>query len=179
MKDVPKLIIIQGGKIFPRVSRQDKLFGVKAFAVALIISFMAAFWPDIQSDVHVISVPSVSRPLSRPDLRIIDGDTMQDTRSGVRYRLVDVDTPETGRRARCMAERRLGEQAKEMVRTLVAGARNLEIKPEGRLDRYGRTLAYIEVDGRNLGSALVDYKLARPWGGRRMPWCDGRGNLIY
>ncbi|PAP96113.1 thermonuclease family protein [Mesorhizobium wenxiniae] len=39
-------------------------------------------------------------------------------------------------------------------------------------DRYGRTLATIEVDGRDVGDILIGEGLARPWTGKRRPWCD-------
>lgn len=56
-------------------------------------------------------------------------------------------------------------------------ADNVEIIPsdpaDGRLrNRYGRLLATIRVDGRDVGEVLVAEGLARPWGGRRASWCD-------
>ncbi|RWP18803.1 thermonuclease family protein [Mesorhizobium sp.] len=42
----------------------------------------------------------------------------------------------------------------------------------GRLkDRYGRTLATIEVNG-NVGKIMIAEGLARPWTGKRRPWYD-------
>ncbi|MEO1905391.1 MAG: hypothetical protein ABGX08_00005, partial [Citromicrobium sp.] len=38
-------------------------------------------------------------------------------------------------------------------------------------DRYGRTLARLTVDGRDVGTVLVSMGLARPWRGRREGWC--------
>jgi micrococcal nuclease len=39
-------------------------------------------------------------------------------------------------------------------------------------DRAGRTLGTVSVDGRDVGEVLVGEELARPWEGRRKPWCD-------
>jgi micrococcal nuclease len=111
-------------------------------------------------------------------MRIIDGDTLEDMREDVTYRVVNIDTPETGQRARCDAERALGNRATEMVRTLVRGAQQLELRETGRIDRYGRTIAFVLIDGRDLGETLIAEGVARPWRGRREPWCDARGNLI-
>jgi endonuclease YncB( thermonuclease family) len=43
--------------------------------------------------------------------------------------------------------------------------------PVGRRDRYDRVVAYIVVDGRDLGEVLMAEGLARAWRGRREPWC--------
>jgi endonuclease YncB( thermonuclease family) len=111
-------------------------------------------------------------------MRVIDGDTLEDMRADITYRLVNIDTPETGSRARCAAERDLGNRATEAVRTLISAARQLELRPTGRIDRYGRTIAFVLIDGRDMGETLIADGLARPWRGRREPWCDASGNLI-
>lgn len=111
-------------------------------------------------------------------IRVIDGDTIEDMRDDITYRLVNIDTPETGSRARCAAERALGNRATEAARSLFARARQLELRPTGRLDRYGRTIAFVLIDGRDMGETLIADGLARPWRGRREPWCDVNGGLI-
>lgn len=111
-------------------------------------------------------------------VRVVDGDTIEDLHADVTYRLVNIDTPETGSRARCSAERTLGDRATEAARTLIAHARQLELRPTGRIDRYGRTIAFVLIDGRDMGETLMAEGLARPWRGRREPWCDANGNLI-
>jgi endonuclease YncB( thermonuclease family) len=93
-------------------------------------------------------------------------------------RLVNIDTPETGSRARCPAERTLGDRATNAARALIAQARRLELNPTGRIDRYGRTIAFVVIDGHDMGETLIAEGLARPWRGRREPWCDADGNLI-
>ena len=40
------------------------------------------------------------------------------------------------------------------------------------------TSGRIEIDGRDLGQMMIAEGLARPWRGRREPWCDANGNLI-
>jgi micrococcal nuclease len=112
------------------------------------------------------------------NIRVIDGDTLEDMATDITYRLVNIDTPETGSRARCTAERNLGNQATQTARALIATARQFETRPTGRIDRYGRTIAFVIVDGRDLGETLIADGLARPWRGRREPWCDASGNLI-
>jgi micrococcal nuclease len=105
----------------------------------------------------------------------IDGDTVR-TPAGVTVRLANIDAPETGERCRCQAECRMGEAAKAFAAASVRGAGVVELRPYPRpIDRYGRTLAYVLVDGRDLGEALIGAGLARKWTGRREPWCSPTG----
>ncbi|MDZ4691595.1 thermonuclease family protein [Terricaulis sp.] len=110
--------------------------------------------------------------------RVIDGDTFEDLDTGDRYRLENIDTPETGGRARCTAERQLGDRATRQARALITSANSLDVRRTGRIDRYDRIIAFIEVDGRDLGELLIAEGLARPWRGRREPWCDANGALL-
>lgn len=109
--------------------------------------------------------------------RVIDGDTIENTVTGERIRLPNIDTPETGDRAQCSAERDAGERAKRAARALLSTA-TVTIDPTGRTDAYGRTIAYVRVDGRDLGRILIERGLARPWRGHREPWCAADGALL-
>lgn len=111
-------------------------------------------------------------------IRVFDGDTFRDTASGVTYRIENIDTPESGERAHCDAERAHAYRATRAVRALLRNASELEIRPTGRTDRYDRTIALVSINGRDLGATLIAADLARPWRGRREPWCDARGRLI-
>ncbi len=99
---------------------------------------------------------------------VVDGDTFWF--QGEKYRIADIDTPET-HPARCAEEAALGEAAADRLREwLNDGAFTLE--SAGRdADRYGRKLRVPTRDGESVGSVLVDEGLARPWEGRRRPWC--------
>ncbi|MCC6789674.1 MAG: thermonuclease family protein [Hyphomonadaceae bacterium] len=112
------------------------------------------------------------------DLRVIDGDTVEVRGGGERIRLENIDTPETGDRARCAAEREAGVRATAEARRLVNGAGNIDIRRTGRTDQYGRTIGWVSVDGRDLGRLLIEAGLARPWRGRREPWCGPSGELL-
>ncbi|HYC63267.1 MAG TPA: thermonuclease family protein, partial [Reyranellaceae bacterium] len=108
-----------------------------------------------------------------PLLRIIDGDTYEMLLEGAptRVRLANADTPETGRRAKCVEERMLGQRATDWVREQVEH-RAVAVFPLGRADKYGRHLVHVRIDGEDLGRLLVKEGLARPYGGeRRRSWC--------
>lgn len=165
----------------------SKIFGLGAIAVLVSVAFICAtllLSPAPRAEAQTTQLASAEAIHSRPTeaasgrIRVVDGDTIEDTRSNVTYRLVNIDTPETGSRARCTAERDMGDRAKDAVRTLLSHARRIELRPTGRVDRYGRTIAFVLIDDRDMGETLMAEGLARPWRGRREPWCDPDGNLI-
>lgn len=108
--------------------------------------------------------------LSEP--RVVDGDTIHDGRRE-RYRIENLDAPELGARARCAGEAALAQAARDEVVRMVRAGRRVEAIETGRRDRYDRNLARIEVDGRDVGEALIAQGLARPWRGRSSNYCDG------
>jgi micrococcal nuclease len=57
------------------------------------------------------------------------------------------------------------------VTAVVRSSRTTEIRRVG-IDKYGRTLAYVLVDGKDLGNEMVSRGLARVWTGRRLSWCQ-------
>lgn len=132
--------------------------------------------PSASESVH--SLRGRSPQTEERRIRVIDGDTLEDLATDTVYRIENIDTPETGPRARCVAERELGERATEEARSLVQNAIAFEIRPTGRIDRYGRSIALIQIDGRDFGDTLIARGVARPWRGRREPWCDAAGALI-
>ena len=99
---------------------------------------------------------------------VVDGDTFWF--AGDKYRIADIDTPET-HPARCTEEEALGAAATgRLHHWLNQGAFSLE--SAGRdADRYGRKLRIVTRSGTSVGSVLVAEGLARRWEGRRRPWC--------
>jgi micrococcal nuclease len=102
----------------------------------------------------------------------VDGDTIR-TPSGVTVRVANIDAPESAGRCQCEAECRRAEAATAYVRASLRLAGVVELRPYVRpVDRYGRTLAYVLVDGSDLGESLIAKGLARRWEGRRRSWCQ-------
>jgi endonuclease YncB( thermonuclease family) len=141
-----------------------------------VISFVALAQIFAAGDSRA-DLPAVTYTLvSAGGFRAVDGDTLVQVSTGETIRVANIDTAETGERARCGAERRHGELAERRVRELVE--RDVEVQRLGRTDRYGRTLAYVSVDRRDLGEMLISEHLARPWRGRREAWCGENGRLL-
>jgi len=99
---------------------------------------------------------------------VVDGDTIW--LGGQKIRVADIDVPET-HPPRCSREAELGEAATRRLRQLLnGGAVSLQAIDRDQ-DRYGRKLRIVLVDGRSVGSRLVDEGLARRYAGGRRPWC--------
>lgn len=101
-------------------------------------------------------------------LYVIDGDTVRISEE--RIRLIGIDTPEMKGRADCLAERLLADQATKRARELLGGP-GIVIHRSGKLDRYGRSLATITVNGQDYGEMMIAEGLAIKWPGKRVDWC--------
>jgi micrococcal nuclease len=110
--------------------------------------------------------------------RVVDGDTLEtDLMLGFgvvlekqRVRLVGIDTPES--RTRDLAEKKLGLQAKELLKELTQDGFVLESQGRGK---YGRILGVLwDFDGNSINQKLIDAGLAvEYWGGTKTKiWGD-------
>jgi endonuclease YncB( thermonuclease family) len=107
---------------------------------------------------------------------VVDGDTIK-APYGVTYRLMGYDTPET-RFAKCDAERELGYAAKERLEELLKTS-EVKVLESGKEDRYGRSLAHLTANGRDVGAILISEGLARPYHGKkRQSWCHMTGGVV-
>lgn len=108
---------------------------------------------------------------------VVDGDTIDDLAIGVRYRLANIDAPETGDGATCATERAVGFRASMYAKACIASAKRVEIRRTWRWDQYGRRVAFVLIDGSDLGEELIKEGFAHRWRGRRERWCGGRRPL--
>jgi micrococcal nuclease len=91
--------------------------------------------------------------------RVVDGDTLV-IAGGDRIRLIGVDTPETKHPTK--PPQPFGKEAYEFTRRTVEGKQvQIKFDPRETKDRYGRTLAYVYVDGQFLNEMLIRQGLAR------------------
>lgn len=95
-------------------------------------------------------------------VKTIDGDTIKIIYEGekinVRYLLVD--TPETNHPR--LGKQPFGERAKERNQELMnSGKLEIEFDIGERVDKYGRLLAYIYIDGESVQEKLIEEGLAR------------------
>ena len=139
-----------------------------AFAPLAVRRFV---WHTIANHISVAPPYAIAQP------RVVDGDTIDDLATGVRYRLANIDAPETGGNAKCFKERERGETATAEAIRLVRAAKRVEVRRTFRTDIYSRRVAFVLIDGLDLGELLVRRGLARPWRGQRRKWCGKNGGL--
>lgn len=98
---------------------------------------------------------------------LVDGDTGWEM--GRKWRLGDIDAPELSK-PRCPEELERARAAQDRLTELMRDGYRIHWRD--RDDRYGRTLVDVQLaDGRWAAEVLMDEGLARPWTGRRKPWC--------
>ena len=91
--------------------------------------------------------------------RVLDGDTIV-LRDGRHVRLVQLDAPELDDHE-CYAR-----AAKAVLARLLPPGTEVEIETDAlldKVDRFGRTLAYVRKDGTNVNLELVRAGAAAPW----------------
>lgn len=176
MARMRKFRVFQGGRHRRRrfLIKRDIRLAALVFVAVLAIGSGITNIPTASLPAAALSVP----PSTTVSLRVIDGDTVEVRTTGEVVRLSNIDTPETGGRAQCAAERSAGESATRAASQFIAGAVSITINRTNRQDRYGRTIGFVLIDGRDLGEAMIAAGHARPWRGRREPWCASDGTLL-
>ncbi|MCC7268653.1 MAG: thermonuclease family protein [Caulobacteraceae bacterium] len=114
--------------------------------------------------------PSAALPetIAYSDIRVTDGDTFR--LGAERIRIANIDTPEMPGRAACAYEADKALAAKARLAQILAGG-EIVIARDG-VDRYGRTLATLRVNGRDVGEQLVAEGAAQRWQGHKAQWCE-------
>jgi micrococcal nuclease len=130
------------------------------FWVAVVL-ILFVFYRQGQESISTKDHPTEAPVTASPNAdqatvtRVIDGDTVEVRLQGevIDIRLIGIDTPETvapGEPVQCY-----GPQASTFTESQLEGERvTLEFDIE-RIDRYGRTLAYVWVDGELFNETLV------------------------
>jgi endonuclease YncB( thermonuclease family) len=124
-----------------------------------ILSLMALSTAAVWVVLFLVVRPAKGETIDPRMVYVIDGDTL--AIAGERIRLLGMDAPET-REARCERERIAGYEAKSRVVDLLRFGRSVDIRRQGH-DSFGRTLAHVVIDGRDLGEQLVREKRALPY----------------
>lgn len=106
----------------------------------------------------VLTTPGRAETFDGARAVIVDGDIIA---LGLeRIRILNIDAPETFD-SRCTDELLLGLKTKQRLAALLRSGQ-VEVERQGR-DRYGRTLARLSMDGRDVGETLIREGLALPW----------------
>lgn len=143
---------------------------------AVVVALVAArFGRGISHAIANARAEKLHLVLTRPS--VVDGDTIDDIATGIRYRFANIDAPETGDNARCWNEDQRGRLATLSVKSIVSRAKTVTVRRTARTDIYGRRVAFVYADGVDIGETLIQKGLARPWRGAREKWCGPNGGL--
>ncbi|MCB5205177.1 thermonuclease family protein [Neorhizobium sp. T786] len=116
----------------------------------------------------IVSILLCTLSCEPTEIRIWDGDTFRiGAHKGEAIRILNIDAPEI--KGKCAFETDLAQRSKARLASLLKTGK-IGIRRRDT-DRYGRTLASVEINGRDAGDILVSEGLARTWSGRREPWC--------
>jgi micrococcal nuclease len=118
--------------------------------------------------IFVLALLSIAARSAHP--WVIDGDTVE--YRGERIRIENLDAPEIGERSRCAQERERGYAAKRQAIQLINGGSRFEIYSRDHIDRFGRTVARLKIDGNDFGAMMIRAGVARPWRGGPSNWCN-------
>ena len=115
-------------------------------------------------------------------LRVLDGDTYTiaapwlppELGQTISIRVLGIDTPEHGARAKCQDEAALADKATRFATDKLRAAASVAVQFHG-WDKYGgRIDGDVMVDGVSIGTLLIAAGLARPYdGGTKSSWCGG------
>ena len=128
------------------------------YLLIAIVGALGTYWgkPSLFSSLRSAPVGDGTETLVE---RVVDGDTLVIS-GGDRVRLIGVDTPETKHPTK--PPQPFGKEASEFTRQHAEGKRvQLRFDPGETKDKYGRTLAYVYVDGQFLNEMLIRAGLAR------------------
>lgn len=99
---------------------------------------------------------------------VVDGDTFWI--GGEKVRIAGIDAPET-HPSRCDYEAQLGNAATEKLHALLNSGAVTMTSIDRNRDIYGRLLRDVQVNGADVGEAMVSAGVAREYGSGRRPWC--------
>ena len=131
-----------------RTNRAHKLKSKRSarIGVLILIGGMLALITEAQFEPRMVKVA-----------RVIDGDTIQVLSDGRQYtvRLIGADTPETKHPTE--AVQRFGQEASAFTTAALEG-RTVQLETDrtgDTVDRYGRLLRYVYLDGQNFNARLI------------------------
>lgn len=122
-----------------------------------------------------------ANPYDMKVTKVTDGDTIRVEASwllpelgdDIAIRILGIDTPEKGGRAKCEAEAALGAEATEFAKSVIAVGDVVQVDVL-QWDKFGgRINADVFVNGENFAQMQIERGLAVPYdGGTKDSWCD-------
>jgi micrococcal nuclease len=73
----------------------------------------------------------------------------------------------------CLYESELAKKARDYVNSILGHANKITISTN-KTDSFGRYLADVYVDNKNVNTELLQLGLAKKWRGKKEKWCSER-----
>ena len=142
----------------------------KPIIVLLALLFLFPL-PANSEEIQPTGVPAIVERTYDGDTLIVDAHPWPGITIHTSVRLLRIDTPEGGWRAKCELERELAGKAKARLQELVSEGITLT---NVRLGKYaGRVLADVITPSGNVADILIAEGHGRPYaGGKREGWCS-------
>jgi len=117
---------------------------------------------------HVEPAPAPA-PVQR--VKVLNGDAL--VLDGKSLRLANAYTPQPIPYARCWAEASAARAAAKALREMISGAERIGARTTEERDEFNRTLAYVTLDGLDVGDTLYAKGLAARRTKPPFRWCEG------
>jgi micrococcal nuclease len=123
-----------------------------------------------QAQAEILTLPIVS---------VVDGDTIKTKLplpaplDNVSIRILGIDTPEKGGKAKCEKEAALALKASAKTKEIAKGHKTMQVS-QFKWDKFGgRIDAVVVINGVSVGDILINEGLARPYfGEKKSSWCE-------
>ena len=128
----------------------------------------------------LLSAPAFANPYDYKVVRVVDGDTVVveapwapvELGKEISLRVMGIDTPEKGGRAKCPKEAALGEKATLFAKEKIKPGQVVQVNLIAWDKFGGRIDADILLAGQNFGQMQIAAGLARPYKGEaKSDWC--------
>jgi endonuclease YncB( thermonuclease family) len=128
--------------------------------------------------IILLSISSNAYAYEWEILRVVDGDTIEIKNEcfpkelKLSIRVLGIDTPEKGSKAKCDKEAKLAEKASKFTKEFIGKNKTATFR-NIKWDKYGgRLLADVEINGKSLSDELIKNGLARSYDGKKKgSWC--------
>lgn len=138
---------------------------IKAFIIALIV-FLYLGFVDTNEIINSSNNKNEDKEILKSEevivSRVVDGDTIIVTNAegkDERVRILNIDTPESVHPTE--PEQKFGREASDFAKEYLEGQKVEIERGNPEKDKYGRTLAYIFVDGVNFNRLMLEEGYAR------------------
>ncbi|WP_338811245.1 thermonuclease family protein (plasmid) [Agrobacterium leguminum] len=160
---------------FPCLSKPIDPARFRHIGLSASLAALLSLLPSVEANASQWPICGAERRIAC----VVDGDTFWHDR--VKYRIADIDAPESGERAQCEDERILAGLATQRLKELLDSG-GVQLRSLNREDRYGRVLVRVLTNSGDVSPLMISEGLAAPFGkpdrGRMVPTIEMRRSIL-